>query len=132
MKNVHLIDKNKPNAEHAKLLEGAKAPGRWVFCETRVATKTQGGLFLPDTVKQGLGNVVVSVGPKVADALGFELHEGDRIVFVGGQEMALGGRRFTMVDAGGIMLRLDPAVAGEFFDAEDAPLVPIDIQGEAS
>ena len=132
MRNVHLIDKNKPHAGHAAILDKARAPGRWVLCETRATEKTEAGIYLPESVKQGLANVVVSVGPKVADVLGFELNVGDRVVFVGGNEMALGGRRFTMVDAASINIVLDPEVAGRFFDREDAPAIVPTISGEAS
>lgn len=130
--NVTLIDKNKPSSSDADVLEDAQAPGRWVMCETRTATKTKGGLELPVPVVQGLGNVVRSVGPKVADVLGFSLKEGDYIGFVGGNEMNFGGRRFTLVDAASIFIRLDPEIAEAYFDGEDAPLVIASINPEAS
>lgn len=118
MSKVQLIDKNKPSSEHARILDGAKAVGRYVLCEMKAATKTSGGLFIPDDVKQALAYVVRSVGPKVKDACGFDIREGDRVVFQGGSHMQLGTKHLHMVDAASIVLVLDGNSAGKFFDGD--------------
>lgn len=125
--NVHLIDKDKPSAVHAAILDGARASGRNILVEQKYAEKTASGLIIPDSVKQSMAWVVLSVGPKASEACGLDLAYGSRVVFSGAQEMALGGRKFGFVDAGQILCVLDPETAAKFFDA----VVLADIVGTA-
>lgn len=122
MSKATIINGNKPSTEHARIVDGAKAVGRYVLCEMRAAKKTSGGLYVPDDVKQALAYVVRSVGPKVADACGTEIKPGDRVVFNGGVHMQLGSKHLHLVDAASIVLVLDRNSAGEWFD-NDAPAV---------
>jgi hypothetical protein len=108
------------------VLENAEAAGRYVLLELKASKMALVGgkhIVIPETVKQDLAWVVVSIGPRAPDACALPLETGDRVVFQGGTRVAIGDRTFCCVDAGGIMLKLNRDVASRYFDGEDAPAI---------
>lgn len=63
--------------------------------------KTQGGIVLPDTAKEKpMQGKIVAVGPKASEKAGFDLKEGDIVIYskYGGTEVKYDGETYLILN----------------------------------
>ena len=92
----------KPNPELAAVMEASEALGRRVVLENIGCKVTASGLEIVGA-SQDLAWLVISVGNKVEEAIGYDLQPGEYVVPENKSEMPVGDRLFAFCDCASLL-----------------------------